>query len=156
MAATKPDIRRRYSLSPKTFVLTAVALVGITVAGIGERADRRDGRQGRDPFRLFSGPVTLLAVNDVQCPIDNFGNICVADFNGTQLLRWPKGSPNDYVFNSGLQIGGLIEGDAGRGRATPWPHSSTTPYPAESAGRARRSTRRRIPWTSPTGRSTRT
>ena len=116
-------------MSPRALVLTAVALVGITVAGLGERADRRDGRQGRDAFALFAGPTTLLAVNDVQVTIDNLGNIGIPTVNGTFFLRWPKGSPNRYVFNSGLQIAGLIEGDAG-----PWTGDTVGAYFFDASG----------------------
>jgi hypothetical protein len=62
-------------------------------------------------FDLMRAGATWNAnINRVQCGLDNQGNICT-DVTGSPLGGggfWPTGSPNQYIFNSGLQIAGIV------------------------------------------------
>jgi len=60
-----------------------------------------------------------MNVNRIQCNINNIGETCVDPTNSPVVGGgyWPKGTPDQYIFNSGLQIAGLLGGN----RATfPW------------------------------------
>jgi hypothetical protein len=59
-------------------------------------------------FALFGDPWAVLTANELQCLISNRGEICFHDGG-----FWPTGSPNQYMWNSGLQIAGMIPEDAG-------------------------------------------
>ncbi|MDH3458643.1 MAG: hypothetical protein OER90_17525, partial [Gemmatimonadota bacterium] len=80
-------------------------------------AEPEDGvrRTRRGGFNLLGAASTWNAsINRVQCGLDNQGNICT-DVTGSPLGGggfWPTGSPNQYIFNSGLQIAGIIDQNA--------------------------------------------
>jgi len=60
-----------------------------------------------------------MNVNRIQCNINNIGETCVDPTNSPVVGGgyWPKGTPDQYIFNGGLQIAGLLGGN----RATfPW------------------------------------
>ncbi len=63
-------------------------------------------------FMLFQGAINvLLNVNRVQCNVNNKGVGCV-DPNGSPVLGggfWPKGTPDEYVFDGGLQVGAVVQ-----------------------------------------------
>src|SRR5438128_1117592 len=65
--------------------------------------------------RLFASAGYLFQVNQQVCGVDNIGEICVA-FAGSPVGGggfWPKGTPDQYIFNSGLQIAGIVSRTAG-------------------------------------------
>src|SRR5207245_4858713 len=67
--------------------------------------------------RLFASAGYLFQVNQQVCGVDNIGEVCVA-FAGSPVGGggfWPKGTPDQYIFNSGLQIAGIIKN-------SPFPH----------------------------------
>jgi hypothetical protein len=70
-------------------------------------------------FRLFARSLGALTINRVYCGLSSVGNICVDSTNSTTVGGgyWPKGTPNQYIFNSGLQIAGVIGGTK---PANPW------------------------------------
>lgn len=62
-------------------------------------------------LNLFSLPVHVMNVNRVVCPIVNNGQVCV-DSTQSPVAEgsfWPKGTADNYVFNSGLQAAGIIK-----------------------------------------------
>src|SRR6266545_692939 len=66
-------------------------------------------------MNLFASAGYLFEVNRQQCGVKNDGEICVA-FAGSPVGGggfWPKGTPDQYIFNSGLQIAGIISRSAG-------------------------------------------
>src|SRR5881397_2402197 len=65
--------------------------------------------------RLFASAGYLFQVNQQVCGVDNIGEVCVA-FAGSPVVGggfWPKGTPDQYIFNSGLQLAGTIPANAG-------------------------------------------
>jgi len=74
--------------------------------------DRNVRRQGLNLNALVFG---VLEVNRVFCGINVLGEVCVDPTNSPVVGGgfWPKGTPNQYIFNSGLQIAGIIPSDAG-------------------------------------------
>ncbi|PYO40174.1 MAG: hypothetical protein DMD29_06690, partial [Gemmatimonadetes bacterium] len=55
-------------------------------------------------------------VNRIFCGINNIGEICV-DPNNSPVVGggfWPKGTPDQYIFNTGLQLAGVIRFPGGK------------------------------------------
>jgi len=75
----------------------------------------RMARERRSPFNLSSAPTAVLQVNKFQCGLINNGSTCTDVFNSPTGGGgfWPTGTPNQYMFNSGLQVVGMIPVDAG-------------------------------------------
>jgi hypothetical protein len=75
----------------------------------GASAGPRPG-VARRTLNLFSGILGRQNVNRFDCGLDAFGKVCV-DPNGSTTVGggfWPKGTPDQYVFNSGLQLAGIV------------------------------------------------
>ncbi len=68
-------------------------------------------------FSLFSSPLSskALTANRVFCSLNNVGDLCV-DLLGSPVVGggfWPRGTPDQYIFKSGLQVAGIIPATAG-------------------------------------------
>ena len=61
-------------------------------------------------FRLFARSLGALTINRVLCGLATTGEVCVDSTNSSTIGGgfWPKGTADQYVFNSGLQIAGII------------------------------------------------
>jgi len=96
------------------FVRTGVSLallaavVGTTLAS----AAPAPGRPRRPrAMNLFATAQLLLEANRVVCNISNAGEVCSAA--GSPVGGggfWPRGTFDQYIFNSGLQIAAVVEG----------------------------------------------
>ena len=75
----------------------------------------RLARERNSRFNLSSAPTMVLQVNKFQCGLINDGSTCTDVFNSPTGGGgfWPTGTPNQYMFNSGLQVVGMIPLDAG-------------------------------------------
>src|SRR5260370_23756308 len=98
------------------FVRTS-ALLSLAALGLASVAAAKPApRPGRPrALNLFATSGLLLQANRIACGIDNIGQVCVA-FSGSPVGGggfWPKGTPDQYIFNSGLQIAGVIDPAAG-------------------------------------------
>ncbi len=73
-------------------------------------------------FRLFARALGAMTINRVYCGLASDGQICVDSTNSSTIGGgfWPKGTPDQYVFNSGLQVAGVIGPDGG-----PWAGDTT-------------------------------
>ena len=89
----------------------ALALSALIV-GAAE-AKPRPGNQNKG-FRLFARPLGALVINRIYCGLSSSGEICVDSTNSSTIGGgfWPKGTADQYVFNSGIQVAGLIGPDA--------------------------------------------
>ena len=104
-------------------VLQRVAVAALLVMGAGgavvSTASARPvlpGPRVRSSFNLFAGAVNLALVgNRIQCNLTNFGNICTNPYGSGTIEGgfWPAGSPDAYVFNTGLQIGATVPTNSG-------------------------------------------
>jgi len=63
-------------------------------------------------FRLFARSLGAMTINRVYCGLATTGEVCVDSTNSSTIGGgyWPKGTPDQYVFNSGLQLAGIIGG----------------------------------------------
>lgn len=65
-------------------------------------------------FRLFARASSAISGNRVSCGILSDGRVC-PDSTGSSVVGggfWPRGTLNQYVFNSGMQIAGIIDSEA--------------------------------------------
>jgi hypothetical protein len=92
-------------------VLMAFGLV--TALPASSLAKPRPGKPSQG-FRLFAKATGAMTVNRIYCGISTTGEICVDSLNSSTIGGgfWPKGTADQYVFNSGLQLAGIIGPDA--------------------------------------------
>ena len=90
----------------------------------------------RSAPNLFTYPVGALRANRVFCFVSNNGLSC-HDF-GEAIFGggfWPQGTADQYIFQAGLQIAGMIPVSAGGGQpAFPWAGDTVGAYFYDSRG----------------------
>ncbi len=88
--------------------LVALALMlAAPAAGATALPERPIKKSG---FRLLARASGSLKVNQVQCGLISNGQICV-DSTGSSTIPgsvWPKGTNNQYTFNSGISLAGIV------------------------------------------------
>ena len=90
-----------------------VALLGaLSFQAASAERDKRVRQRSIDLRALVFG---IMEVNRVFCGINVLGEVCVDPTNSPVIGGgfWPKGTPNQYIFNSGMQLAGIIPSDAG-------------------------------------------
>lgn len=60
-------------------------------------------------FRLLSSAVVIFSTNRVQCRMFSDGQICATGSSTVGGGIWPRGTADQYVFGSGINIAGIIE-----------------------------------------------
>lgn len=111
-------------MATRTALLLTVGLAGlILIASIAVGQEKRAAaHDSRGDLTLFAAPYAILQGNEFQCNIVNSGDTCAKVFN-TPLGGggfWPRGTPNQYIFNTGIQIAGIVGPDGG-----PWAGDTT-------------------------------
>jgi hypothetical protein len=88
--------------------LVALAVVLGAPAAEAAALPKRPG--GSTGFRLLARASGSLRVNQVQCGLISNGQICVDSTGSTTIPGsvWPKGTNNQYTFNSGISLAGLV------------------------------------------------
>ncbi len=94
--------------------LLALALAAVTPTP-GVAKPEPGAKKPTRGFRLFSAPLGAMTINTIYCGLNSTGEVCVDSTNSSTVGGgfWPKGSANQYIFNSGLQIAGIIGPDGG-------------------------------------------
>lgn len=112
--------------------LTALLLAAVTTA-IGDVSPeaKRSADQRRESLSLFAGPTAVLQGNQLQCGIINTGNVCSNVFNSPTGGGgfWPTGSQNQYIFNTGLQVAGIMGPEGG-----PWANDTVGAFFFDASG----------------------
>src|SRR5258705_8484874 len=95
--------------------LVALALLSATAVSIAAAKPGPERPIRRRALNLFAVTNAVLNVNRVFCGINNLGELCVDPTNSPVIGGgfWPKGTPDQYIFNSGLQLAGVIPSTAG-------------------------------------------
>jgi len=104
-----------HSFWRKSNLLWAVLMGFCLVAALPtpSTARPRPGKPAKG-FRLFAKATGALTINRIYCGLSATGEICVDSLNSSTVGGgfWPKGTADQYVFNSGLQLAGIIGPDA--------------------------------------------
>ena len=79
-------------------------------------------------IKLFSGAFAFIGVNRVFCEVTGDGNLCYTGSTVGGFGFWPKGSPDQYIFAGGLQVGGIVD---------PTQSKSVNGFAGDTAGGAR-------------------
>ena len=105
-----------HSLFRKKGVILA-GLLALAIAALTPSVASAKPEPGARPrgFRLFARPLGAMTINRVYCGLSSTGEVCVDSTNSSTIGGgfWPKGTADQYVFNSGLQIAGIIGPDGG-------------------------------------------
>jgi hypothetical protein len=101
-----------------------VALLAVLASAAAPNVASAEPQPGvhKKGFRLFARALGALVINRVYCGLSSDGQVCV-DSTGSSTIGggfWPKGTADQYVFNSGLQLAGIIGPDGG-----PWAGDTT-------------------------------
>ncbi len=101
--------------------LLALGLAAITPTAASAKPE--PGARGRS-FRLFARSLGALTVNRVYCGLATTGEVCVDSTNSSTIGGgyWPKGTADQYIFNSGLQLAGVVGGTK---PSNPWGGDTT-------------------------------
>ena len=85
-------------------VLPALA----SAQSVDEKYQRERNRNSK--FNLGASATTVLRVNQYQCGLANDGGSCLDTFSSPTGggSFWPTGSPNQYMFRSGIQVLGIV------------------------------------------------
>ena len=98
----------RFSRCQRVLTRAVVAALALSVtASTVALAKPSKPRQGG--FRLLASAINLFTVNRVQCRVFSDGSICATGSSTVGGGIWPRGSANQYVFGSGINIAGVIE-----------------------------------------------
>lgn len=103
------------------FALAAIIALPVT-AHAGPDPEAKRSNTGR--YRLFAGNLGAITVNRVYYGLNTLGEVGVDSTNSSTIGGgfWPKGTANQYMFNSGLQVAGVIQGTK---PANPWGGDTT-------------------------------
>ncbi|HEV8399116.1 MAG TPA: T9SS type A sorting domain-containing protein [Gemmatimonadales bacterium] len=124
-----------FSRAARAFV--ALALLSATAVTVVAAKPGRERPARRRAVNLFAVTNGVLNVNRVFCGINNLGELCVDPTNSPVVGGgfWPKGTPDQYIFNSGLQLAGMIPAAAGGGKpAFPWAGDTVGAYFFDARG----------------------
>jgi hypothetical protein len=117
--------------SKGVLLATLVAVVaGLLATPRAGAALPRPGAK-KQGFRLFAKAIGALAVNRVYCGLDARARICVDSLGSSTIGGgfWPKGTADQYVFQSGLQAAGIIDASGG-----PWANDTAASFFMDATG----------------------
>ncbi len=107
-------------LRTRTVLLATVGAIGLATvtppaveaATVAAVAKPKPGP--KKSFRLFARTLGAFTINRIYCGLNSDGEVCVDSTNSSTIGGgyWPKGTADQYVFNSGLQIAGIVGSDA--------------------------------------------
>jgi hypothetical protein len=116
MSRTTVERGPRRGAGLRARLLAALLALAVLPSLAGAQSVEDKYRMHRDRmsrFNLAAGPTTVLAVNQWQCGLNSEGDTCTDVFDSPTGGGgfWPTGSPNQYMFNSGIQVAGIIPED---------------------------------------------
>ena len=91
-------------------VLTRAIVAALALSAVATSvATAKPSKPRQGGFRLLASAVNLFAVNRAQCRIFSDGSICATGSSTVGGGIWPRGTANQYIFGSGINIAGIIE-----------------------------------------------
>jgi hypothetical protein len=97
----------RFSRCQRVVVRAVVAAVALG-ATVASTAVAKPGPSKPGGFRLFSSAQNIFVANRVQCRVFSSGQICATGSSTVGGGIWPRGTADQYVFGSGINIAGVI------------------------------------------------
>ena len=99
----------------KGVLLAALVAIVASVALPGAASAEPQPGAKKKGFRLFARALGAMTTNRVYCGLAADGRVCVDSTNSSTIGGgfWPKGTADQYVFNSGLQLAGIISNPGG-------------------------------------------
>ncbi len=88
---------------------TAALVVTLLLLSPPGEAGAAEPKPGRRAFRLFASAEKVFTVNRVACRIFSDGSICATGSSTVGGGIWPRGTADQYIFGSGVNIAGIIE-----------------------------------------------
>jgi hypothetical protein len=106
----------RFRSKGALLAVLAALVAGLLLAPATASAEPQPGAKKRG-FRLFARALGAMTINRIYCGLASDGRVCVDSTNSSTIGGgfWPKGTADQYIFNSGLQVAGIIGPDGG-----PW------------------------------------
>jgi hypothetical protein len=96
----------RFSRCQRVFLRTVVGALALSAAAASTAMAKPRPKPGG--FRLFSTAQLVFVTNRVQCRIQSDGHICATGSSTVGGGIWPRGTADQYVFGSGVNIAGVI------------------------------------------------
>lgn len=99
-------------------------LLALLVGSVGQ-ADAQKPFASRSPFVLLANSLGAITINRVYYGLDAAGDFGVDSTNSFTRGGgfWPKGTLDQYMFKSGLQVSGIIAG--AKSASNPWGSDTT-------------------------------
>src|SRR6266513_4827463 len=108
LLSSRDDMRSTWWTRAVRATLAAALLA--TTAGVASAKPNPSRPGKRSGTNLFALTFGVMNVNRFFCGINNIGELCV-DPNNSPVVGggfWPKGTPDQYIFNSGLQLAAVV------------------------------------------------
>lgn len=127
------QIERRTSSGGRRWlvpILVSAALATAVSIGVGQDKSAAIAERRAD-LTLFADPFAVLDGNEFRCILLNSGQLCLQIFTSplSQGGYWPSGTPNGYVYSSGIQVAGIVGADGG-----PWAGDTTGAFFFDARG----------------------
>ncbi len=103
-------LRGKRALIGALSLALAVLTMTPTTASAGPEPGAKRPTDGK--YRLFAGNLGAITINRLYYGLNTKGEVGVDSLNSSTIGGgfWPKGTGNQYMFNSGLQVAGIIQG----------------------------------------------
>jgi hypothetical protein len=95
-----------FSRCQRSLMRVACAALALSVAASSVAVAKPKPGRG---FRLFSTAITVFVPNRVQCRVASDGSICATGSSTVGGGIWPRGSADQYIFGSGINIAGIVD-----------------------------------------------
>jgi hypothetical protein len=90
-------------------IVGLLALILSVFTPLPALAKPEPGYKPASGFRLFARSSFRWVGNRVQCFLASSGQICSAESSVLGGGYWPAGTGNQYIFNTGLQVAGIVD-----------------------------------------------
>jgi hypothetical protein len=112
--------------------LTALAIAGLLLSPEPLSGIARPRPRNSAGFRLLARATGALTINRVYCGVASSGEVCVDSTHSNSVGGgfWPKGTADQYIFNSGFQLAGIV----GEAPGNPWAGDTSSATLFNAAG----------------------
>jgi hypothetical protein len=98
----------RFSPCKGNLFRPVLALLALS-ASVASLVHAEPGKPRKPGFRLFASAERTLQTNRIACHIGSDGQLCASGSSTVGGGIWPKGTSDQYIFATGLQIAGKVD-----------------------------------------------